>query len=313
MELLQRPSRGATSRAPDGRRAIWKALWGCPAPHKVRVFAWKIATNSLPTLENKCKRKLEVTDTCILCGMEREDTVHALCRCPAAKALWQAMQEDWKLPDLDKLMLEGPEWILQLLDQESETIRMVILMTMWRIWYGRNEVAHYKPMPLVESSKRFLNSYIDSLLSIKQAPKADPAKGKTVVSYDPDCCKKGMMKKEEPYVLPPKPWIMPARGRVKLNVDGSFSATDSNGGLGMIIRDENGSIIVSACKFLSSCCSPLYAELEACREDIAMALEWSLAPCTIEMDCEEAVHMIKEEGIDRSVFSSTVQEIKHFL
>jgi hypothetical protein len=38
-------------------------------------------------------------------------------------------------------------------------------------------------MPPIEGSKRFLMSYLDSLLSIKQAPKADPIKGKNVVSY----------------------------------------------------------------------------------------------------------------------------------
>jgi hypothetical protein len=34
MEELNRPTQGATSRAPNGRRAIWKAIWGCPAPPK---------------------------------------------------------------------------------------------------------------------------------------------------------------------------------------------------------------------------------------------------------------------------------------
>jgi hypothetical protein len=45
----QRPFMGATSRASDGHRAIFKAIWGCPAPQKVCIFAWKLATNCLPT------------------------------------------------------------------------------------------------------------------------------------------------------------------------------------------------------------------------------------------------------------------------
>nr|XP_045089760.1 uncharacterized protein LOC123497417 [Aegilops tauschii subsp. strangulata] len=35
MDERERPSASATSRAPDGRRAIWKIIWGCPAPPKV--------------------------------------------------------------------------------------------------------------------------------------------------------------------------------------------------------------------------------------------------------------------------------------
>jgi hypothetical protein len=53
MDEMNRHVQGATSRAPDGRRAIWKSLWGCPAPSKVRIFTWKLATNSLATWENK--------------------------------------------------------------------------------------------------------------------------------------------------------------------------------------------------------------------------------------------------------------------
>ena len=45
MDERERPLATATSRAPDGRRAIWKIIWGCPAPPKVRVFAWRVVTN----------------------------------------------------------------------------------------------------------------------------------------------------------------------------------------------------------------------------------------------------------------------------
>jgi hypothetical protein len=58
MEELRRPTQGATSRAPNGQRAIWTALWGCPAPPKVRIFGLKLATNSLATCENKKRRKM---------------------------------------------------------------------------------------------------------------------------------------------------------------------------------------------------------------------------------------------------------------
>ena len=44
-----RPSSVAASRAPDGRRVVWAFLWRCPAPPKVRVFGWRVATNALTT------------------------------------------------------------------------------------------------------------------------------------------------------------------------------------------------------------------------------------------------------------------------
>ena len=80
-----------------------------------------------------------------------------------------------------------------------------------------------------------------------------------------------------------------------------------------MLRNENGSIVMSACRFLSSCGSPLEAELVACREGVAMVREWSSLPCLIEMDCTEAVKMVKAPGIDRSQFSGMVQELKEAL
>ncbi|KAM0836658.1 hypothetical protein ACQ4PT_062166 [Festuca glaucescens] len=219
------------------------------------------------------------------------------------------MEEVWTLPSLDDVTCSDPEWLLHMLDQKPEVERTMILMTQWRIWYARNEVVHHKPMPSIESPKRFLCSYLDSLLIIKQDPGADPVKGKSVVSYGRRVKEKGKQR-EAACVQQPQTWTMPVRGKVKLNVDGSFCVSDGTGGTSMILRDENGSIVVSTCSFLSSCSRPLNAELESCREGIAMALEWCTLPCLIEMDCAEAVKMIKEPGINRSPFMGIVQEIK---
>jgi hypothetical protein len=81
----------------------------------------------------------------------------------------------------------------------------------------------------------------------------------------------------------------------------------------MILRDVEGQIIVSACKLLNPCQSPLEAELEACRDGLALALEWSTLPCTVELDSSVAVKMIQSPELDRSLFAGIVQDIKQLL
>lgn len=61
----------------------------------------------------------------------------------------------------------GEDWVLHLLDGRPELERTRILMTLWRIWHVRNEIVYDKPAPSVESSRRFLCSYVDSLMTIK--------------------------------------------------------------------------------------------------------------------------------------------------
>ena len=97
--------------------------------------------------------------------------------------LWEAMAKDWAMPLPRSIVNTGHEWLLHLLDTYGEGERLPLLMTLWRAWHVRNEVVHFKPAPPIEASWRFLGSYINSLMCIKQHPLADVAKGKMVVSY----------------------------------------------------------------------------------------------------------------------------------
>lgn len=55
------------------------------------------------------------------------------------------------------------------------------MMMLWRCWHVRSEMTHNKPASPVEASKRFLLSYIDSLVGIQNNPTTDTVKGKQVV------------------------------------------------------------------------------------------------------------------------------------
>lgn len=69
------------------------------------------------------------------------------------------------------------DWMLLLLQKLNETLRLVLLMVLWRVCI-HNELTHQKPLIPVEVSKRFLCGYAESLLSIKYFPHADATKGK---------------------------------------------------------------------------------------------------------------------------------------
>ena len=303
MDERERPSASATSRAPDGRRAIWKIIWGCPAPPKVRVFAWRVVTNSLATWANKASRHLELTDICPLCGVEREDGFHALCRCPLARELWRVMALDWNIPKVEAIVNTGPEWIFSLLGPLDETARLVVLMTMWRVWHVRNEITHDKAPPTAEASRRFLHGYINSLLCIQQHPDGNLEKGKMVVLPSPPRAPESTAPKVRAHWVPPQP------GWVKLNTDGSYIAATGAAGGGMILRDDRGEIIYSACRELRTCDNALEAELAACREGLELALHRSNLPILVELDSAEAVSMITAREMDRSSHRALIEEI----
>ncbi|KAM0891479.1 hypothetical protein ACQ4PT_026378 [Festuca glaucescens] len=201
------------------------------------------------------------------------------------------MEDTWRLLDLASIVNSGVDWLLQLLAEKTEMECARILMLLWRIWHVRNEVTHFKPAPPVEVSRRFLCSYLDSIVEIKYFPQADCIKGKTPVDQVTHGWRKGKGRIAEE--MPRQRWARPPMGWVKLNVDGSFDAESRTGGVGMILRDDSGEIIFSACRALNSCSSPLETELAACMEGIALVQQRNALPLVVEMDCLEAVAMIR--------------------
>jgi hypothetical protein len=149
------------------------------------------------------------------------------------------MAEVWALLDPTSITNNGREWVLHLLLGRSELDRTRILMVLWRIWHVRNEVVHLKPAPPVEASRRFLCSYLESIMTIKYYPQDDfiKVKARAVDCFLEQPTKLKRVEREEAMK---RRWSLPPNGWGKLNVDGSFTLETHSGCAGMILRDEQG-------------------------------------------------------------------------
>jgi ribonuclease HI len=181
-------------------------------------------------------------------------------------------------------------------------------MTLWRIWHAHNEITHDKPCPSIEGSRRFLVSYLNSLLLTKQFPAADIMKGKMVINLD-----RGFShapREEGPKKDKPR-WSKPPPGAAKLNVDGSFA---SNGeGVGMILRDHTGQVNFTACRSMNHCPDATEAELMAIEEGLLLAMQWSNLKILVESDCAVAVEMINGKNPNISIYAFRVTAIRDLL
>lgn len=133
----------------------------------------------------------------------------------------------------------------------------------------------------------------------------DPVKGKQIAS---DFTRRLGAPKKTPAVM--KAWCKPPPDWVKLNIDGSFKSDPFGAGTGMILRDDHGHIIVSSCCTLLHCSEPEEAELCACLEGIALAVQWSQLPILIETDCSSVVRAGTSREADRSCLAALVHEIR---
>jgi ribonuclease HI len=306
-EQLRAEGRQATSSEPLGASPDWKCIWQCPVPHKVRIFAWKLAQNALATQSNMARRGMETPATCLICGVEEETTYHAMIKCPHARGLWDVMKEVWALPPDELLFEHNPDWFLHVITQIDVDQRARLLMILWRVWHVHNEITHNKQPTPVEASKRFLESYLQSLLLIKQNPSVDVEKGKQVADYERGFRKSKGQTREPPQVK--QKWNPPNLGTMKLNVDGAFSV-EGNAGAGMLLRDHNGEVIVAACRQLRSCADALEAELAAMEEGLALALHWTQGAIILESDCSEAIKLVMGGGPNLSRYAMRISIIR---
>ena len=63
-------------------RRLWDVIWKAKVPQKIRIFAWRAATNSLAVQVNSVNLHQTVLGLCTICGVQDESIFHALVTCP---------------------------------------------------------------------------------------------------------------------------------------------------------------------------------------------------------------------------------------
>lgn len=142
-------------------RSIWDLIWKADVPPKVRIFGWRVATNTLATQSNKCKRTIVPDATCVICGNVEEDEFHAVIACSKSRALRHALRDEWRLPAQRVFRYTGCDWLQILLDSVPQDIRAKILLLLWRCWHMRDDCVHGDGKESVRGSVLFLHRYVE--------------------------------------------------------------------------------------------------------------------------------------------------------
>jgi hypothetical protein len=71
----------------------WSALWQVKVPSKLRVLLWRLAKQSLPTVDVLHHRHMATQPLCALCGV-RDSWKHSLLECNMARSVWALMPEE---------------------------------------------------------------------------------------------------------------------------------------------------------------------------------------------------------------------------
>ena len=148
----------------------------------------------------------------------------------------------------------------------------------------RNNITHETEKLSFAKSVGFLTKYWTELCSLRQSHRPFDSKGKSLV------CNSLAAGRREVKVQGELKWERPAEGWCKVNVDGAFDPTTGKGGIGFIIRDRAGSVLLSAWKYLQ------------------LAAEWYRGRVILESDCSYVVGLLREGNFRRSRLKFALEE-----
>jgi hypothetical protein len=260
------------STRPDGSRPVFKEIWAAAAPLKVRMFVWRLSQEALTTQTNRKKQTLERDAVCQICGMEEESGYHAVVRCTKAVALRHEMRRHWSLSGELQFQYTGPDWLPQMLSMVDKETKARILLLFWRVWHLRNDV-HGQGRSTVAGSAEFLKHYAVSLGFAGQARLvAANEKGKEKME-EGGHRRNHSQDEAEVSSSGRNGWAPPTAGWAKLNTDAGFCADTGKASSGIVVRDINGKVLLSAWRTQDHMASAKESEAVTCLEGIRLTAE----------------------------------------
>lgn len=156
----------------------------------------------------------------------------------------------------------------------------------WEVWKRKNAVCfekkEFKTWDIVRRAHQQWNEHVDS-------------RGRMEV-------------KEKPHPITSR-WLPPTQGRLKINCD---VAVRKNGkiGLGFVVRDDSGKIILAANKEETGEGSSTVLEGLAMRHAMQMAKQYQLKGCEVESDSKVLVDAVEERTTPPTYCDVLVHDIR---
>ena len=192
----------------------------CP---KVRLFAWKLCLNALPTLVNLQSKGVVNYDICLAYRKEPETTSHVFVKCEVAKRVWRCWLDC--LPVVLNANMNIVDIAMEILEYGSFSDLEFFFGAAWAIWFNRNKIVYESSSQILDHIWGFAKKFILESRSALSANSQRLSRSEGI-------------------------WCVPPPGVFKINVDGATSESEKNSSVGVIIRDVAGNIIAACCKYL---------------------------------------------------------------
>ncbi|XP_012065949.1 uncharacterized protein LOC105629045 [Jatropha curcas] len=263
-------------------------LVGIEYSSKNQKFAMEEANDCIPIRSRFQARRLEVTDSCPVCGLPAEFLLHLLVDCSFARDCWSCSVPG--VVDIVDLQMDVSfqDWLLNTVRVLTASYLEFFFLVTWIIWRNRNQVLW-----------TWVRSSIHHLLSSSKD---------WFMAWQAAQLRRSSQVKHGPHVS--TVWSLPSAGYFKCNFDAALRPNSSQMGAGWVLRDADG-LLLHTCQVLirGSYC-PQVAETLSFRE----ALNWikgkSCANVVFESDSQLLVQAKQRRAVENSYFMSIVLDCR---
>ncbi|XVF32698.1 hypothetical protein REPUB_Repub17cG0105400 [Reevesia pubescens] len=262
-------------------KKLWSRIWNAKVPTKIKNFSWKMALGFLPVFWNLYKKKIINCTTCVRCGQLEETICHAIWDCVFPRECWKlsSLLEVWQLDETQSLLQwfagSASSWI-----QSSFDKGMVLA---WAIWGSRNDEVKNNVKNTPVSTSPFALQYIEVFVKAQQH-----------IGF----CGAPMEIR----------WQRPKQGFVKVNFDGAVSIAEGTGGSGVIIRDEEGSVLGACSVFHFGLQNPEIVEASAALVALSFAANMGFQQIIVEGDAARVVSLLQKQRADSFIIHNLITD-----
>lgn len=253
----------------------WTRMWRHEIPAKIKVFAWRLARQSLPTGDVVHHRNMADNCMCMACGWGQDSWRHSLLDCRLARCVWVLVDEE--LYEKIKECVEpcARNWLFNLDEQLSKEEYVKMLVTLWAIWKAKRDLIHENSYQSPFSTSKFIMNFIQELdmLSERDRERTGRAPRQT------------------------QRWIPPPAGHIKGNVDAAIYLEQNVCAAAAVLRSEEGDFRGASVLVVEGISEPTCAEAIACREALCLAQDQGLHSLTIASDCLGVIKNIQEGSL----------------
>ena len=267
---------------PTKHKDLWNSIWRLNIPNKIKHFLWRTCSKSLPTKRNLTHRKITTDASCDLCRDHHENAIHVLWDCYVVKEIW--WHEELCKPHLWDRFVNFQELFLGFLKVKDPLFAERAAYISWSIWFKRNAVRTGSPS--LPHSMIHANT-IERLQEFQQVQDriSTPLQSQMTVHWSP----------------PPISWC-------KANFDGAIFQELGAAGLGVVIRDHEGSVIGALFERIALPPSVEDVEALAGRRAIAFAKEIGLQEVIFEGDAEIIINSLFTDGECMAHFGHLIKD-----